>query len=540
MKVVCMPATLEILSGPDVGKQYQLATGRWLLGRGDDCDIRIQDGSISRHHALITGDDASWGVSDLGSQNGTFVGNKQVTKESLAATTRLRLGNVELLFTLLAEEKQAEEGAVASVAAGPVPAVETAPDEEVIKITAESIVEESVKPVVEAGATPQTVVMPIAAPVATPVAAPSAAATPAAEPRKHPHAEPKVVIRTEPASIEETMQSIKDLSGFYGRIEKQFGKVIVGQREVLEQLLIAIAANGHCLMIGLPGLAKTLMVSTLSRLLQLGFKRIQFTPDLMPSDIIGSEVLEVNEGSGQKSFRFVRGPIFTNMVLADEINRTPPKTQAALLEAMQERQVTVANNLFPLPRPFFVLATQNPLEQEGTYPLPEAQLDRFLFNILVDYPSESDEERIVHETTGNLVAAIETVLSTEELLRLQDAVRDLPISPHVVKYATRLMRSTRPKDERAPDFIREYISCGAGPRAAQHLVLAAKAKAVIHGHLNVSCEDIRDLALPVIRHRLFTNFAADSENITPDDLIKRLLKEVPEPGPEDYPANAKK
>jgi MoxR-like ATPase len=333
----------------------------------------------------------------------------------------------------------------------------------------------------------------------------------------------------------DTLAAISRLHEFYPRMEKEFGRVIIGQREVLEQLLIAIAANGHCLMIGLPGLAKTLMVSTLARLLHLSFKRIQFTPDLMPADITGSEILEVNENGGQKNFRFVKGPVFTNMLLADEINRTPPKTQAALLESMQERQVTVANSVYPLPRPFFVLATQNPLEQEGTYPLPEAQLDRFLFNVLVDYPAEAEEEEIVQLTTGRRDVELSPVLTAAELLRVQQAVLDLPVSPHVVKYATRLIRATRPKDPRAPDFIQANVACGAGPRAAQHLILAAKARAVIRGRLNVGCEDIRRLAAPVMRHRIFTNFAADSEGITPDQLIARLLKAVPEPGPEEYP-----
>ncbi len=326
---------------------------------------------------------------------------------------------------------------------------------------------------------------------------------------------------------------------FYPRMEKEFGRVIIGQRAVLEQLLIALAANGHCLMIGLPGLAKTLMVSTLARLLHLSFKRIQFTPDLMPADIIGSEILEVDETRGRKSFRFVKGPVFTNMLLADEINRTPPKTQAALLEAMQERQVTAANSLYPLPAPFFVLATQNPLEQEGTYPLPEAQLDRFLFNVLVDYPSEAEEEEVVRVTTARREVDLEPVLTGAELLLLQQAVLDLPVSAHVVKYATRLVRATRPKDPRAPEFIRANVACGAGPRAAQHLILAAKARAVIRGRANVSCDDVRHLAAPVMRHRIFTNFAADSEGVTPDILIAKLLQSIPEPGPDEYPAGGR-
>ncbi|OGV63177.1 MAG: AAA family ATPase [Lentisphaerae bacterium RIFOXYB12_FULL_65_16] len=333
---------------------------------------------------------------------------------------------------------------------------------------------------------------------------------------------------------EALIQDIREMAKVYPAIEGEFGRVIIGQRAVLEQLLIAIGAGGHCLMVGLPGLAKTLMVSTLANVLRLKFKRIQFTPDLMPSDIIGTDVLEINEATGQKFFRFIKGPIFTNMLLADEINRTPPKTQAALLEAMQERQVTVSNHVFPLPPPFFVLATQNPLEQEGTYPLPEAQLDRFMFNILVDYPEEAEEEAIVEATTSRKDVPLKQILSAQDLLSLQGRVRDLPVSRHVVKYATRLVRMTRPKVDGSPQFIRDNVFCGAGPRAAQFLILGAKARAVIHGRVNVGCEDVRALAPPVLRHRIFTNFTADSEGITPDDLVKQLLVSVPEPAPKDY------
>ncbi|MFW5803360.1 MAG: AAA family ATPase [Verrucomicrobiota bacterium] len=320
----------------------------------------------------------------------------------------------------------------------------------------------------------------------------------------------------------------------FPRVEEEFGHAIIGQRKVLEQLLTALAANGHCLMVGLPGLAKTLMVRTLADILQLHFRRIQFTPDLMPSDILGTDVLETDETTGNRSFRFMPGPIFANLLLADEINRTPPKTQAALLECMQERQVTVSNHVFPLSPPFFVLATQNPLEQEGTYPLPEAQLDRFMFNIIVEYPDEAEEETIVSATTGAEIAEVRPLLSAEQVLELQKVVRDLPVSSHVIKYATRLVRSSRPGEERAPDFIRQNVFCGAGPRAAQFLVLGAKARAVVQGRVNVSCEDVRALALPVLRHRVYTNFAADSEGVTSDILIRKLLESVREPSPEEY------
>ena len=327
---------------------------------------------------------------------------------------------------------------------------------------------------------------------------------------------------------EVSVEEAKSFGPVTEAILKELGRVIIGQRDVAEQLLMAIAAGGHCLMIGLPGLAKTLMVSTLAKILRLEFRRVQFTPDLMPSDIIGTDILDVDEQTGRKSFRFVKGPIFTNMLLADEINRTPPKTQAALLEAMQERQVTASNQLFKLPPPFFVLATQNPLEQEGTYPLPEAQLDRFMFNILVDYPTAEEEEAIIMATTSHRDVTLAQVIGAQEILRLQDTVRRLPVSEHVVKFATRLVRMTRPADSTAPELVRNNIHCGAGPRAAQCLILGAKARAILHGRVNVSCNDVRALAIPVLRHRIFTNFNADSEGLTPDAIITKLLPLCPE------------
>ncbi|MBP5638277.1 MAG: AAA family ATPase [Victivallales bacterium] len=331
-----------------------------------------------------------------------------------------------------------------------------------------------------------------------------------------------------------SVEEIKSIGKITGQVLNELGRVIVGQKDVASQLLIAIAAGGHCLMIGLPGLAKTLMVSTLAKILRLNFKRVQFTPDLMPSDIIGTDILDVEEGTGRRSFRFIKGPIFTNMLLADEINRTPPKTQAALLEAMQEKQVTASNQIFKLEPPFFVLATQNPLEQEGTYPLPEAQLDRFMFNIFVDYPKADEEEQIVMATTMKQKVDLRQVISAEDIIRIQNVVRDLPVSPHVVKYATRLVRMTRPNSDEAPDFIKQHIHCGAGPRAAQCLVLGAKARAVLGGRVNVSCADVKALAIPVLRHRLFTNFTADSEGITTDAIVSKLVENVPEPSAKDY------
>ena len=317
-------------------------------------------------------------------------------------------------------------------------------------------------------------------------------------------------------------------------IETEISKAIIGQKEIIRELLTAIISNGHVLMIGLPGLAKTLMVRTVAEVLDLNFRRIQFTPDLMPSDITGTDILESDETTGRKQYRFIKGPIFTNILLADEINRTPPKTQAALLEAMQEHSVTAAGETYPLDPPFFVLATQNPLEQEGTYPLPEAQLDRFMFSIYIDYPSEADEETIAKVTTRERVLDLQKILNGEQIVELQNAVRNLPVSDHVVKYATRLVRATRPGDKRAPEFINKWVHVGAGPRASQYLILAAKARAVIDGRLLVTADDVRASARPVLRHRMFTNFTADSEGVNTDKIVQKLIEAVPEPGEKDY------
>jgi len=328
--------------------------------------------------------------------------------------------------------------------------------------------------------------------------------------------------------------TVKEMSVKTRLIEAEISKAIIGQKEIIVELLTAIISNGHVLMIGMPGLAKTMMIRTVSQVLDLQFRRIQFTPDLMPSDITGTDILEVDEASGHKEYRFIKGPIFTNILLADEINRTPPKTQAALLEAMQEHSVTAAGQTYPLDLPFFVLATQNPLEQEGTYPLPEAQLDRFMFSIYIDYPSEADEETIAKVTTTQRDVELKKILNGGEILELQQAVRDLPISNHVVKYATRLVRATRPADVRAPEFIKKWVHCGAGPRATQYLVIAAKARAVIAGRLLVTCDDVRAAARPVLRHRMFTNFTADSEGVDTDKIVLKLLAEIPEPDEKDY------
>jgi MoxR-like ATPase len=311
------------------------------------------------------------------------------------------------------------------------------------------------------------------------------------------------------------------------QLKEQLGRVIVGQQDVIEQLLIALFSRGHCLLEGVPGLAKTLLVSSLAQSLNLTFSRVQFTPDLMPADITGTEIIEENKSTGQREMRFLAGPIFSHIILADEINRTPPKTQAALLEAMQERQVTVGRIRHQMSNPFLVLATQNPIEQEGTYPLPEAQQDRFMFKVLVSYPSFDEEFEVARRTTGNLQPEIEPVLAVDEILALQELVREVPISDHLIRYTLALVRQTRVRENGAPEFAREQLAWGAGPRAVQFLILGAKARALVQGRAHVAVEDIQALAKPVLRHRLVVNFAAESEGITSDDLIARLLETTP-------------
>ena len=336
----------------------------------------------------------------------------------------------------------------------------------------------------------------------------------------------------QPAAPSDDVAAAKHLADSHRRIRQELAKVIVGQEGVLEQLLIAMFCRGHCILEGVPGLAKTLMISTVARIMDLSFSRIQFTPDLMPSDITGTEVIEEDKSTGKRSLRFVKGPIFANVVLADEVNRTPPKTQSALLEAMQERQVSAGGSTHPLPDPFFVLATQNPIEQEGTYPLPEAQLDRFMFKILVDYPTEAEEFDIVKLTTAGTDARLERTLTGEDIIRLQNIVRQVPCSDHVVRYAMALSRRTRTGRGDAPQFVEDFVAWGAGPRASQYLVLAGKARALVHGRYYVSTEDIRQVVHSVLRHRIITNFNAEAEGVTSEDVVDSLLKEVSPDSPD--------
>ena len=331
-----------------------------------------------------------------------------------------------------------------------------------------------------------------------------------------------------PGTDADVRASAERVADAHRQMMEQMGRVIVGQRDVMDLLLLGLLCRGHCILEGVPGLAKTLIISNLAKLLGLDFGRIQFTPDLMPSDITGTEILEEDHGTGRRHMRFVKGPIFANMVLADEINRTPPKTQAALLQAMQERQVTVAGEHYDLEAPFFVLGTQNPIESEGTYPLPEAAMDRFMFKIEVAYPSQDEELAIALNTTSQPPEALEPILTQQDILQMQDVTRQVLVAQPVASYAVRLVRATRPQEEGNPDFIAHYLSWGAGPRACQALLLGAKARALLDGRPQASIEDIQGIARPVLRHRLVPNFTAESENVTTDDIINELLEQLPE------------
>lgn len=321
--------------------------------------------------------------------------------------------------------------------------------------------------------------------------------------------------------------AIELLTSAREKISDELAQVIVGQKDVVEQILISMFSRGHCLLEGVPGLAKTLMISTLAKTLSLSFSRIQFTPDLMPADITGTEIIEENKSTGARERRFMEGPIFSNIVLADEINRTPPKTQAALLEAMQERTVTVGRVRHELADPFFVLATQNPIEQEGTYPLPEAQQDRFMFKVFVDYPNFDDEFEVARRTTAKNQVEVKPVLSGDDILKLQDTIRDVPVSDHVIRYALSLVRQTRLNTDSAPEFVRNQVGWGAGPRAVQYLILGSKTRALLYGRPHVATEDIDALAKPVLRHRIAVNFAAQSDGVTSDDIIEQLIATTP-------------
>ncbi|HEV2471334.1 MAG TPA: MoxR family ATPase [Chthonomonadales bacterium] len=342
-------------------------------------------------------------------------------------------------------------------------------------------------------------------------------------------AQPLAVSTGSAEGSQDDIVRLEKLRQAFDSVRGEIGNVIIGQESVIEELLIAVFARGHCILVGVPGLAKTLLVSTLSSILSLSFKRIQFTPDLMPADITGTEIIQEDPVTRERKFVFLRGPLFANMILADEINRTPPKTQAALLEAMQEHKITVGGQSHPLAQPFFVLATQNPIEQEGTYPLPEAQLDRFMFMVTVGYPSAAEELAIMKATTGSRETELRAMLDAADILDLQALIRKIPVGDHVFRYALALTRATRPKEPEAPAFVRECVSWGAGPRASQYLVLGAKARAALYGRNYATTEDIRAVAAPVLRHRIVTNFNAEAEGISADTIVSRLVEQTPAP-----------
>ncbi len=463
-----------VLLNPDgtVNRRADLTEkNTFTIGRRDDSDLMLTDAVVSGQHARLERQQDGWMIADLDSSNGTEVNGQAIGTVALAGDADILLGG-EIALRFIADRKTE-----------PVPeTTEDAPE----------------------------------------LAPPTPPSTPA------PAGGDKMLASDEDLALVRAMRRHTD------DIRTEIAKVIVGQQEVVDLVLMVLVAGGHGLLVGLPGMAKTLLVSTIAKVLDLSFKRVQFTPDLMPTDITGTEVLETDAKTQERSFRFIRGPLFCNLLLADEINRTPPKTQAALLEAMQEKCVTVGNKTYVLELPFFVLATQNPIEQEGTYPLPEAQQDRFMFNIWVDYPAEDEEEKIVKATTVENKSTPEAVLNRDQVMQLQRVVRQVPVSDHVVKYAIRLVRGTRPADERAPDFVKQYVSTGAGPRAGQFLILAAKARALLEGRIHVSCADVQRSAIPVLRHRILTNFAADSDGVSAMDIVNRLTEAIEQPAESDY------
>ena len=444
-------------------KAYALPEQGVKIGRDPgQCQLALQDPDVSSLHAFMCCKNGAWMLQDLGSTNGTYVNGNKITTVGLKSGDRIKFGE---------------------------------------SVSAKIEIEEPKKEVV----------------------APPKPATPPPPPQK---TAIKVDNTPPPEMSADDVELIKLLNDKFKLAKENLSQVVIGQMDVIELVLTAIFARGHVLLMGVPGLAKTLLISTLSQVLDLKFKRVQFTPDLMPSDITGTDVLEEDRESGGRKFRFVEGPVFTNMLLADEINRTPPKTQAALLEAMQEHHITVGTKTYNLPEPFFVMATQNPIEQEGTYPLPEAQMDRFLFNIIVKYPSAADEETIIRNVTSNRKVKLEKVLDGETVQKLQEVVKRVPVAPHVIQYAATLARMSRPKEPDVPDFVKELVGWGAGPRAGISLITAAKAWAILHGRHHCTMKDVEAVAMPVLRHRVITTFAAEAAGVTSDDLVNMLLKEL--------------
>jgi len=452
-----------------------------VIGSNPSSHIVVNDPAVLPHHAYLARDQGHWRVAAYDAAVPLTFENQPTTDLRLDNGTRFSIGNTQFEFASdsgVQERRTRESGSVA--------------------LERRTSTVEGVAPERRTSATDGV----------------------ASVPRIHVSENP--ILDDPEAAVRKLHQAMQ-------RIRAEMARVIIGQADVINQILVALFGRGHCLLVGTPGLAKTLMARTLADSLELQCKRVQFTPDLMPADITGTQVLEQDPATSARHFVFKHGPIFTNLLLADEINRTPPKTQAALLEAMQERRVTISGQSYDLPSPFFVIATQNPIEQEGTYPLPEAQLDRFMFSVKVGYPNAEEEERIIMETTQDASQEVDRVLASDALLRFQHLVRKTPVSKHVGAYAARLVRATRPDAPDAPDFIKNWVRWGAGPRAGQYLILAAKSHALLQGRLNVSCDDVRSYALPVLRHRVLCNFAAASEGVDSDEIVRRLVEAVPEP-----------
>jgi MoxR-like ATPase len=481
-------AKVKFINGPFEGQEVAIPEEGITVGRSKNCSIVIDDNKISREHATIRIENGAWWVYDLQSSNGTRVNEQDVSAYELSEGDEIEVGGLKFIFEA--------EGEVTSP--DTLLSIET---DKPIPSSKHRALTSKQKPMDKEENSTET--------------KPEIKETPA----------PAKVADIDTSGIsDDDVQAVAELNEAYSKMREQLAKVVIGQQGVIEEVLIAIFCRGHALLVGVPGVAKTLMISTLSHVLDLSFKRIQFTPDLMPSDISGTDVLEENKVTGKREFRFVKGPIFANMLLADEINRTPPKTQAALLEAMQEHRVTVGDKTYHLPEPFFVLATQNPIEQEGTYPLPEAQLDRFMFNIIVDYPSFEEEHAIIRQVTGTHKAELEVAINAQDVLKLQQLIKRVPVADHVIEFACGLVRATRPKTDEAPDFVKELVGWGAGPRAGISLITAAKARAVLYGRFPATTKDVAVLAHPVLLHRVIPTFHAEAAGVTSNDIIKRLIE----------------
>ena len=483
-------AKVKFINGPYDGQELAIPEDGITIGRGKNCSVVIDDNKISREHATVRVESGNWWVYDLQSSNGTRVNDSDVSAYELSEGDVIEIGGLKFVFETEGEDISSPDTLLSIGSDQSIPSskhrAQTSKQKAVdIDAQAEASVDDEKK----------------------------AVATPTPEPG----------INASDIS-DDDVEAVAELNAAYKTMHEQLAKVIIGQKGVIEEVLIAIFCRGHALLVGVPGVAKTLMISTLSHVLDLSFKRIQFTPDLMPSDISGTDVLEENKATGKREFRFVKGPIFANMLLADEINRTPPKTQASLLEAMQEHRVTVGDKTYHLPEPFFVLATQNPIEQEGTYPLPEAQLDRFMFNIIVDYPTFEEEHEIIRQVTGTHKAELEVAINAQDVLKLQQLIKRVPVADHVIEFACSLVRATRPKTDEAPDFVKELVGWGAGPRAGICLITAAKARAVLYGRFHATTEDVAIMAYPVLRHRIITTFNAEAAGVTSDEVIKNLTR----------------